>query len=791
MTCLCLLGFVHASFAQSIREVRVDGAAYTDEQTVRDLITVRAGDDLSSPAVQQRIRDDVRAIFALGYYSDVYTAPELDASGAVFTYHVQEKPRITDIRFEGNEKYKRNRLLRELGLEDEWRLMFFDDRQAQSLVDTLREFYITQAFPNVSISWSAEDGAEPNTRSLVMTIDEGEKRPVEEIEFIGNQVLSDKLLKDRIETKESWWFIIKNEYNEEIAKLDALRLQRAYWDYGYLDAQVELLPVEPYDGGLKVSFEIDEGEPYTLGAIELSGNTLFSDEQLLDKIESKPGDRFEAGRLQQQEIEMLNLYREQGYLDVSAPALPEQIVKDEENKVANLNVVIREAPRKYLGQVDIQGVITLDDGTVVPTQEGEFKTKDFVVTREIELVEGEPIDWTQVLESDRNLVNTGFFKSNPFPQRGQLNLVPGFERVPTSDPNIENLLLRLEEEQTGSLSFGGGVSTTYGPSVFATLSENNLFGYGVRGSVTGEFGEFRTRAILSFFEPYLLGSDISLDWDIFWIDTRGFGGRRFDEERIGTTFLFSKEITDEFEFLFGFKIEDTDLSPESGTRFDLDPVTIPDVFNIGKNLTTSVTVGFDYDTRDFRLDPTDGIFARSTVEIAGLADNEFIKQRNEFNYYKQLFERTVLAASTQFEWGFAYGDPDFLPLQERFFVGGSRTVRGFEEGGIGQSERVFFKDPVLGSFRTFLGGEAAHVNNLEMRYRFSEVVQGVAFFDVGTSWPELGDIDPSEYRMSTGLGIRIKIPFVNALIRFDFPFVLRKFDDDDTEIFHFSFGQTF
>ena len=781
---------VPGSFAQTVSEIRVEGAVYTNEQAIREVITLRVGDDLSSPAVQYHIRDDVRAIWALDFYSNVETSPETTDSGVLFVYRVQEKPRITQLLFEGNEKYKQKRLNKELGM-DEKPLLFYDETVAEQFKQKLSAFYTKQAFPNTKITWNRQEGAEPNTVVIVFTVEEGEKKPIKEIIFQGNTVLSEKQIKKRIETKESWWIIIKHEYNEETVKTDLLRIERYYWDFGYLDAKVEAAPVEAVDGGLQLTFIIDEGEPYILGEVAISGNTIFSDEELLAKIASRPGDRFEAAKIQEEEIEMLNLYREQGYLDVSAPILPEQIIKDDVNKVASLNIPIREAPRKYLGKVEIQGVITLDDNTVAPTLEGEFKTKDYVILRELELVEGEPLDWTKVLESDRNLVNTGFFRTTAFPQRGQLNLSPGFSREKTNDPNIENLLLRLEEEQTGSFSFGGGVSTTYGPSVFATLAEENLFGYGVRGSITGEYGEYRSRLILSIFEPYLLGSDISLDWDIYWTDRRGFGGRSFDEERIGTTFLFSKEMTDEFALLFGFKIEDTDLSPESGSRFDLDPLTIPDVFNLGKNMTTSITLGASYDTRDFRQDPTDGIYARSTIEIAGITDNEFIKNRNELNYYYQILERLILAASTEWEWGVAYGEPGFIPLQERYFMGGSRSVRGFDEGGIGSNERVFYKDPVLGSFRTYLGGEASHVTNLEARYSFSEIVQGVVFFDMGTVWTEIQDIDPTEYRFSTGLGLRIKIPFANAIIRFDFPVVLRKFDEDDTELFHFSFGQTF
>lgn len=792
MVCLGLCWLAAAAFAEPIKDIRIEGVQFTNEQNVREVITTRVGDELTSPAVRLSIRDDVRAIWALGKYSNVETRTEPVDSGAALIFSLQEKPRLADIRFEGNDRLGNNRLLKELGFDEKPKpLVFFDDAAAESYKTKLSDYYTKQSFPNTEITWRAEDGSEPNTKVLVFTITEGEKRPVKEIVFEGNTVLGDKTLKKRMQTKESWWFIIKHEFNESVASDDALRIERTYWDYGYLDAGAELVGAEPMDGGLRVKYKITEGQPYTLGGINVTGNTIFSDEELLSKFTSKPGDTFDAAKIQQDEIEMLNLYRAQGYLDVSAPVLPDQVVKDEANHVATINMTIREAPRKYLGKVDIQGVITMDDGTVVPTQEGEFKTKDFVITRELELTEGEPLDWTAVLESDRNLVNTGFFKTVPYRQAGQLNLAPGFKREKTNDPNVENLLLQLEEEQTGSLSFGGGVSTTYGPSLFASVGERNLFGYGVKGTITGEYGQFRRRAVLNIFEPYLLGSDISADWDIYWIDTQGFGGRTFDENRVGTSVLFSKDLTDEWELLFGFKIEDTDLSPESGSQFDLDPLTIPHQFNLGKNMTTSITVGFQYDTRDFRMDPTDGIYARSTLELAGLTDNEFIKNRNEFNYYYELFDRMVLATSTELQLAYAYGSPGYVPMQERYFVGGSRTVRGFREGGIGESARLWYKDPVLGSFHSYLGGEASHVTNAEMRYSFSEVVQGVVFMDVGAVWPEIGDINPVDYRVSTGLGLRIKIPFANAIIRFDFPFVIRKMDEDETELFHFSFGQTF
>ncbi len=770
----------------------MDGLIHVQEQEVLEVVECQIGDDLTSPSTIWQIRDDMRAIWALGYFKNIISRDERSGSGWALVFEVVEKPLVTELRYEGAKRYKRKKLNREIEYTGRERL-FFDEALADLYRDKILGYYTSQSFPNTNITWRVEELAAPDTVAIVYQIEEGTRLPVKKIVFEGNTAVRDKELRKNIETKQSWWFIIKRHYDDAVAEDDLKKIQYVYWDHGYLDAQASKEEVEEFKKGLKVTFRIEEGEPYTIGKIILQGNTVFSDEELLSTITQKPGDIFSFRQMTLDEIEMIDLYRGQGFLDTRIPPVQEQWVKDEVNHIVDIHLRIAESPRKYLGKISLEGVVTLDDGSVIPTEEGEFKTKDFVILREIELKEGEPLDWTKVVESDRNLVNLNFFKTTGIPIPGRTNLVPGFIRQPQQDPgsNIENLLLRLEEIQTGMFTFGGGISTTYGPSVFATLTERNMFGYGVRGSITGEYGRYRNRVALSFFEPHLFNSDYSLDWDIYYIDQQGFGRRRFDEERIGTSVTFGKELNDELTLLLGLKGENTDLSPESGSRYDLDPNTIPDVFNLGSNVTTSILFGGVYDTRDFKLNPTTGIYSRTTVEVAGLTDNEFVKFQAEGNLYKEIVRKLVLAFSTELDLADAYGDPGYVPLQERFFTGGARTIRGFEEGGIGDQARVFYKDPTLGAFRTSLGGEAAFVENTELRYSFTEMFQGVLFLDMGSNWPEISDIDPSEFRFSTGAGLRVRIPGLNAVLSVDFPVVLRKESGDETEFFHFSFGQSF
>ncbi|HOJ58663.1 MAG TPA: outer membrane protein assembly factor BamA [bacterium] len=773
--------------AEKIVEVLVEGTVHVDKKEVLEVIQTRPGDELTSSATAMRIRDDFRAIYALGYFEDVTVSEEPAAGGRNLIFEVVEKPLVADLRYEGNQRYKAKKLNEEIGYTPKQRL-FYDETLAEKLKTKILAFYTEKSFPNTEITWRTEPAKEPSTVYLIFQVKEGERLPVKEIVFEGNTVISTKALRKRIQTKESFWFLVKHQYDEAMAERDLALIELAYRDIGYLDAKATQGPVETVDGGLRVTFRVEEGKPYTVGNITLEGNTIFSQEELRKKISFQPGALFSYSALQMDRLAMVNLYREQGYLDTT---IPFQLNPDKENLVVDIHFQVNESTRKYLGKVEIQGVVTLADGTVIPTEEGEFRTKDFVIRREIELKEGDPLDWTQVIESDRNLVNLDYFKTKGLPQPGQTNLVPGFIRQPLiSDPNIENLLLQLEEKQTGALTFGGGVSTAFGPSVFATLSERNLFGYGVRGSITGELGEYRNRAVLNLYEPHLFNSDYSGDLDVYYIDQDGYGGRRFDEQRIGSGLTIGKKLDKELTLLLGLRGEQTDISPDVGKHVVLDETTLPEVFQLGENTTTSVSMGYIYDTRDFRLDPTTGIYNRSTLEVAGLTDNEFIKWRNLVNYFMPVYDRLVLALSGQMDLAHAYGDPGFLPLQERFFVGGSNSIRGFDEGGIGEYADIRYLSPV-GGFRTYLGGEADFVGNIELRYPITEIFQAVTFLDMGANWPEIGDMDLSDFRFSTGAGLRVRIPGLNALLRVDFAVPLRYFDEDDTQYFHFSFGQSF
>ncbi len=401
---------------------------------------------MASIATTARIRDDIRAIYSLGYFTDVEPNCEPIAGGWNLIWKVVEKPLISGIKYEGNKKYKEKKLNTIIDFTGKERLFFSED-QVKLFINKIKTHYTEKSFPNTQISWRQETGEKPDSTILIIEIKEGERLPVKKIIFEGNTVIPDKALSKVIETKKSFWFIIKRHYDHEVVQNDLSNIEKlGYADIGYLDAKASVAPVIEENNGLTITFKIEEGEPYFIGDISIDGNTIFSDAELLQYLSLRPGDQFSIGTLSRDLVEMLNVYRGQGYLDSE---IKPDIDKDQTNHIVNLRLLTTESPRKHLGKVEIQGVITLDDGSIIPTEDDEFRTKKFVIEREIELDEGEPLDWTKVIESDRNLINLDFFKSRGIPMPGQTNLYPGFERVRIpSDPSTENLRLLLEEKET-------------------------------------------------------------------------------------------------------------------------------------------------------------------------------------------------------------------------------------------------------------------------------------------------------------------------------------------------------
>ncbi len=797
-----LLGcFVLATvaFAQPVREVIVDEYAHVDPEDILQVVKKQEGMTFGDRALQREIRSAIRELMATGKFIDVVvdTQDILEngqVAGVRLVYIVREKPVVVQVVFNGNEVYRDGRLRKELGLADlDKTLVFYDENKERELIETLKAFYRTRSYPGTQVTVTTEEAGIADELILRFTLEEGERMPVHRVYFEGNSVFSARQLRGMMKTKRSWWFIIKNEYEDEVFQEDLRKITYEYRNKGYLDATIEAGELVETEDGLDVNVKITEGEPYTVDSVAVAGNTIFNDNELLESMASKAEQTYSEGTLIQDRQKILNLYRNQGYYFTR---IAQQLEPDSSTHRVQIALNITETSRLRFGKLDIKGVITTEAGETFDTKEDEFSTDEKVIRRELKLDSGEVLDWSKVLEADRKLTNLGYFRSRPYPLPNEINLMPGFSEpiVRRDDPTVADILLQLEEVETGFITFGGGFSTTFGPSVLISLEKRNLLGKGWNTDVTLELGTKRSRVMVGFTEPYLLDSEWSFNTRAFWIDREGIGGRTFDEERVGMSLTFGHDFFD--EYTKGYitpKVEQTDISEFSGSRLEV--ADIPKEFQEGKNSTASLAFTAVRDTRDFVANPTKGTLTRASVEFAALADNEFMKFELSSRAFKRVFGKAVFEYGGELQLSEPFGDSDFLPLQERFFVGGQNSVRGFEYGGIGRGDtltrRVFLGERGLyENVDDFtVGGQAALLGTAELRYPFWEFLYGAVFVDSGASYPEIGDLDPSDLRFSAGVGLRINLP-IGGIARIDYGVPIVKESEDEVEQFQFTFSQS-
>jgi outer membrane protein insertion porin family len=320
------------------------------------------------------------------------------------------------------------------------------------------------------------------------------------------------------------------------------------------------------DRGVKVVFRIEEGEVYHFGDVFVAGNRIFSTTEILEERYSVPGVPFTRTELEKAAFEIGDRYRSQGFIyTVVQPTLKP---KDEDLKV-DVTWDIAESSRFRLGDIHPEGVVELEDKSV---ESVPLKTKDYVILREFELERGDVLDWSKIRRSERNLLNLGYFKKmeSTYPARLKYGAQP--ESVEGATDSLD-IRLRLEEEPTGLVTFGGGYSTASGASVFMGIQERNLFGRGWRANLGATIGTRRQSYQLTFTEPYLFGRDYSLTLDLYRRFQDAYGGREFDDTRTGGSLRMSKEISEDLYASVRYKLEQVEIGDidKKGTRITYRP----------------------------------------------------------------------------------------------------------------------------------------------------------------------------------------------------------------------------
>ncbi|MCG3195541.1 MAG: outer membrane protein assembly factor BamA [Candidatus Omnitrophica bacterium] len=782
--------------AQIIGEIQVEGVRVSDRADVLKVIRTPVGASLRSAATQRSISDDLRRISELERFDPLSLKVEQRGSETLKTlvFIVREHPVVTDIEYTGNTKYKEKRLNTELGFE-EGQNLFLRPGLIDKLEQKLETFYNTKGFSNVVVE-GREGQVSDASATLVFAIEEGRKLKLQAVGFEGNVHFTDEELAEQVKTKPKFLKVFRKKFDVDQFKKDQEALSLHYQRHGFLEAKIAegSRKLVADDKRLDVNFQIEEGPQYKLGKIVIEGATTFSRSDLVYPITVQPGDVLNRPQLIGDLQEVRSLYWNQGYRRVD---IEPEIIPDRETGIADLHLRVAEGPRMRLRNIRIQGVAAAADQSVF---EVPLETRDYVIEREFELKKGEVLDWSKVEETERKLVNLQYFETeeNVFPPR----LKHGFQLDPIPGTPEADLLLQLEETNTGFIQLGGGFSSDFGASLNFEFKDRNALGRGWSYSIGADVGSKRSSVNFSFYNPHLNNTDYSNRYSLYYRNTERVGGREFGEERIGGTVGFGKRLTKELNAEVVYRLERVELEDLDEDLILHDPddrnaTLVDQLYSEDSTITSSLAFNLVRDTRDFVLFPTKGVRDAVQIEGAGIGgDNKFVGLTGTADRYLKLREKLVFAARGHYSVAFPFGDTERIPLHERYFLGGSNTVRGFRVGGISpvkiaqrrvndiDGNEIFVDDEIR------VGGESQWYSNLELRYRWNDTVQSVGFLDAGNVFEEAGDLDLAETRVAVGSGLRLNL-FSNALVRLDLGFPVAKEDEDKKQSFQFNFGANF
>lgn len=751
---LFLPGVVLAQTIQ-VGEVAFEGTRRVDLSAVRAVLSVQPGQDITVDDIDR----DIRAIYKIGRFADV-AAEFVERGGVqVLLFRLTERPLVRSVEYVGNKELSTEKLS---GLVTLKTPDIHDPRKIERSVDAIRKAYLQEGFHAAEVVARVEVN-EDSEASVFFDIKEGEKILIRRIRFDGNTLFSEAQLKKVMETKERWflsWLTDRGTYKDEVLQNDLEIIADQYFNEGYVQVKVRqpLITVADDKKSLDILIEIQEGAQFRIGQVDISGDLLKDKTAMLALLKLKAGDVFSRQKLRQDILAINDLYADQGYAYVNVSPLTQL---DTELRQVNLLIEVEQGVQVFIDKIQIAG---------------NTKTRDKVIRREMTLVEGELYSATKMKESRRRINNLGFFE--------EVNVATG----KSSDESQMNVAVDVKERPTGTFSVGFGYSSVDGLIGQGSVTQENFLGRALKLNLAGSVGGKSTTYQLGLTDPYFLDKNLALGFDLYKTEREYTD---FSKKTFGGSAKLGFPLTYDLRAFFLYRYEEKEI-------FDVDDdASLLIREQEGESTLSSITATFTRNTTDYHLDPTRGSVSQLSAEYAGLGGTEkFAKYIADQRFFFPYKWGTVFSLHGQIGYIQSIGGEE-IPIDERFFLGGINTIRGFKSRQVGPRVRVE-REVVDSSGKVtassddyeFVGGTKEAYFNLE--YTFPLIkdmgLKGILFFDTGNAWSEDEDYF-SEMRYSVGGGIRWFSPM--GPLRLEWGYNLDPRDDEDRSQFEFSIGRFF
>jgi outer membrane protein insertion porin family len=703
---------------------------------------------------QDQVSQSLKSLYATGLFQDV--ALTMDDSGMMIV-KVTENPVINKVIFEGNSEVSAEDLDKEVQLKP--RLVYTlprVQRDVQRILDIYRRsgYFAATVEPKLV-------KLEQNRVDLIFEVTEGSRTGVRNITFIGNKEFSEGDLREVVSTRESaWWrfFSSSDFYDPDRLNYDRELLRKFYLNEGYVDFRIVSANAEltPDKKNFFITFTVEEGPRYKIGKIDLKSQLKgFDAEELRGDVTLQEGDWYSAAQVEKTINKLTAAMgdRQYGFVDI----VPD-IDRQRDAQTINLSFNIKEGPRVFVQRIEVNG---------------NLRTMDKVVRREMQLAEGDPFNNSRLRRSEQRIKDLSFFEDvKVTPEAG-------------AQPDQTVIKVDVKEKATGEISLGAGFSTTDGFLGDFSVRERNFMGKGQDVRVGATLSGRTTQFDFSFTEPYFLNRDLAAGVDLFRTTRDNQDESSYDETNTGFSLRLGYPLSEQLRQRLNYTFQNTviDDVPTSASRFIREQK--------GTNNTSLVGQELIYDTRDSRLNPTEGFLAKLNTEFAGLGGNvKYLRTRLTGTTYYSIADDWVV--NMLGEGGYIFGLNQDVRISDRFFLGGE-TLRGFRFSGVGPRDLTSGVDDALGGERFVRGSVELTMPSFlpdEAGIKFH------AFSDAGVLGkvavtPLPGEVlrKDESLRLSAGLGVTWTSPF--GPIRLDYSYALMKESYDKLENFRFSFGTRF
>ncbi len=747
LVCFLMIAWT-ARADMTVRSIRVTGNQRLEPATVLSYLPFEEGETITSVDLNKALKD----LYKTGFFDDV----EMKENGDELTIHVKERPIISYIGFEGNDKIDEDVLAGEVQTKVR---DVYTPTKIRADVARLETIYRRMGLFSAKITSQVENKSQ-NRVEVIFKIDEGPKNYIQDIYFKGNTHFSSGDLREVLMSKEKRWYRFLSStdtYDPDRLNYDKELLRRFYLRKGYVDFDIKDMIVKKDDktGNFIITFDLNEGARYRFGSSSVKVTLPDVDAAKLQKqIAFKAGAFYNADLIEET---IQNITDELGRLGYAFVEVLPEFEKDPKTHVVSIIFRVKEGARVFINRIDIKG---------------NSRTLDKVVRREFRLNEGDPFNTDKIRRSRQRIENLGYF------DKVDLKTVPV-----ANAPDKTDIAVTVSEKSTGAFNVGVGWSTYDGLLFEVGVQERNFLGTGNIVGVVASTSGRETQVDLSYTDPYFMDMPLSAGVDIFHFTRDYTDDSSYKWKTTGASVRFGWDYTERFRQTVKYTLQSDDV-----TDIEAD-ASIYVKEQEGKSSLSMIGEVMSYDTRDSVYNPTEGFYTSLGFDFAGLGgDNKFVRVNWNATQYFELTEKWVLSVGGTAGYIVGIGGED-VRINNRYYLGGS-TLRGFEIGGVGARDKAS-GDSLGGDWRLTASTQLMFPLGLPSEFG----IRGKLFVDAGMIGKPDGTYDWNQVdykntpRVSIGTGLLWQSPMGPINIDLGFPVVKEKFDEK--EVFRLNFGTGF